>query len=309
MIPIKKLEPFRNFCLSIGELPSAFVDSMTYVELLTWLCNYLEKTVIPTVNNNGEAVEELQGLFVELKDYVDTYLDSPEFLEDVNTKLDEMATDGTFDQIINTNITGSLSNLDTTSKTNLVSAINEVNGKVGTLANLTTTAKTDSVSAINEVNGKVGTLTSLTTTSKTDTVSAINEVNSSVSVTDTKVGSLSSLQTTVKTSVVNAINEVNGKVLNCLPLSDIAVVSEVWADSSATPKSIDYPTGFNRDNCVVVSTMWEDTDSVTQEYTLRRALAGDGIQVSLKASEISVLNTYAGGTVYVVLMQVDFGLG
>lgn len=185
MIPVKKLEPFRSFCMTLGELPSAYVDSLTYVELLTWLCNYLEKTVIPTVNNNGEAVEELQRLFIELKEYVENYLESPEFIEQIDTKLDEMATDGTFDAIINTNITGTLSNLDTTDKSNLVSAINEVNTKVataeshiGTLANLTTSSKDNTVSAINEVNSNVGTLSNLTTTVQTDIVSAVNEINS-----------------------------------------------------------------------------------------------------------------------------------
>lgn len=56
--------------------------------------------------------------------------------------------------------------------------------QIGNLSQLSTTAKTDLVSAINEVDGditnvdgKVGTLSSLTTTDKTDLVSAINEVN------------------------------------------------------------------------------------------------------------------------------------
>lgn len=55
--------------------------------------------------------------------------------------------------------------------------------RIGTLANLTTTAKTNVVEAINEVDSncdsnasKIGTLSSLDTTVKTDLVSAINEV-------------------------------------------------------------------------------------------------------------------------------------
>lgn len=280
MIPIKHLSPFRRFCMTIGELPSSYVESLTYVELLTWLCDYLQNTVIPTVNNNAEAVTELQNLFVELETYVNTYLDSPEFLADVNAKLDEMATDGTFDQIINTNITGSLYNLETTDKDNLVDAINEVNSKVAS-------AETH-----------IGTLANLNTTSKTNCISAINEVNTAQNGVNTKVGDLTNLNTTDKTSVVNAINEL---VTNS---RDIAIVSEYWDDSSATPKTVSYPTGFTRDNCIVVSSMWEDTDQGS--YTQRRALAGDGIQVSLKADNVSILNTYAGGTVYVALMKVDF---
>ena len=63
---------------------------------------------------------------------------------------------------INTNI-GTLSNLSTTNKSNLVNAINEVDSncdnnttKIGTLDNLTTTEKSNLVGAINEVNTAVG---------------------------------------------------------------------------------------------------------------------------------------------------------
>lgn len=59
---------------------------------------------------------------------------------------------------------------------------------VGVLANLTTTSKSDIVSALNEVLAKsnanansIGTLTSLSTTAKSNLVSALNEVQASVS--------------------------------------------------------------------------------------------------------------------------------
>lgn len=54
-------------------------------------------------------------------------------------------------------ITGVLSNLTTTSKTTLVSAINELVSKIGTLTNLITGNKTNLVSAINEVIEGLGT--------------------------------------------------------------------------------------------------------------------------------------------------------
>ena len=64
------LPPFKRLCMTIGELPSSYVETMTYYESLLWFCNYLGKTVIPTINNNAEAVEELQTKYIELKDYV-----------------------------------------------------------------------------------------------------------------------------------------------------------------------------------------------------------------------------------------------
>lgn len=95
------LRPFKKLVMTIGELPSSFVESMTYYECLAWLVNYIETTVIPAVNNNAEAVEELQGLFTELKTFVDDYFDNLDVQEEINKKLDAFATDGTLYRLIN----------------------------------------------------------------------------------------------------------------------------------------------------------------------------------------------------------------
>ena len=99
---MKQLETlqFKKFCMSIGNLPSTYVDSLSYYECLMWLCKFLEEQVIPTVNNNSEAVTELQGLFIELKSYIDTYFDNLDVQEEINNKLDEMAEDGQLADII-----------------------------------------------------------------------------------------------------------------------------------------------------------------------------------------------------------------
>lgn len=97
-------QPFRKLVTTIGELPSAFIESMSYYEMLAWFVNWLETTVIPTVNNNAEAVEELQGLFVQLKTFVDNYFDNLDVQEEINNKLDAMVEDGTLQEIITTYI-------------------------------------------------------------------------------------------------------------------------------------------------------------------------------------------------------------
>ena len=104
MKEIKKLNPFGRFCCTIGNLPSSYMLSLTYEEQLLWFCNYLENTVIPAINNNAEALEEVQRLFVELKEYVENYLYNLDLQEDINNKLDEMAEDGTLAEIINQEI-------------------------------------------------------------------------------------------------------------------------------------------------------------------------------------------------------------
>lgn len=98
--PVGKLNPFAKFCCTIGNLPTSYMISLTYEEQLLWLCNYLEKTVIPAVNTNAEAVQELQELYVVLKNYVDNYFENLDVQEEINNKLEEMAQSGELDIII-----------------------------------------------------------------------------------------------------------------------------------------------------------------------------------------------------------------
>lgn len=100
MIDINNLKPFPKFCYSIGYIPTSYKVSMTYEEQLIWLCDYLENTVIPVVNNNGQAVEELQNLYIELKNYVDNYFENLDIQTEINNKLDEMADSGELTEIL-----------------------------------------------------------------------------------------------------------------------------------------------------------------------------------------------------------------
>lgn len=92
--------PFKRLVMTIGELPTSFIESMTYYELLAWFVNYLETVIIPTVNNNAEATQELQDLFTELKNFVDNYFDNLDVQEEINNKLDAMAEDGTLAELL-----------------------------------------------------------------------------------------------------------------------------------------------------------------------------------------------------------------
>lgn len=102
MINIENLKPFPKFCYTIGMIPKSYKESLTYEEQLMWFCDFLQNTVIPTVNNNGQAVQELQSLFVELKNYVDNYFTNLDVQQEINNKLDQMTEDGTLQEIINT---------------------------------------------------------------------------------------------------------------------------------------------------------------------------------------------------------------
>lgn len=90
--------PFRIFCQKV--IPLAFDESLSYLELLYALLHYLKETVIPAVNNNADAVTELQNLYNELKSYVDNYFEDLDVQEEINNKLDDMAESGELEQII-----------------------------------------------------------------------------------------------------------------------------------------------------------------------------------------------------------------
>lgn len=85
----KTLQPFIKMCATIGALPTSYLVSMTYEEQLIWLCNFLEKEVIPVVNNNSEVVKELQEWFENL-----------DVQEEVNNKIEEMYESGQLQEII-----------------------------------------------------------------------------------------------------------------------------------------------------------------------------------------------------------------
>lgn len=101
---------FPRFINNLGIIPTSYKDSMSYYETLAWLCKYLEETVIPTVNQNGGAVQELQALYIQLKDYVDNYFSSTDFQQLVNNKLDEMVEDGTLEELINNEVFFNITN-------------------------------------------------------------------------------------------------------------------------------------------------------------------------------------------------------
>lgn len=100
MIPVTTLRPFTRMLMTIGQIPTSYLISMTYEEQLLWFCNYLEKTVIPAIDNNAEAVEEIQEVVTELHDYIDNYFDNLDVQEEINNKLDAMAEGGQLADII-----------------------------------------------------------------------------------------------------------------------------------------------------------------------------------------------------------------
>ena len=89
MTNLRTLPKCIHMCMTIGNLPTSYMESLTYEEQLLWFCKFLQEEVIPVVNNNSEVVLELQNWFKTL-----------DVQEEVNNKLEEMAQSGELAEII-----------------------------------------------------------------------------------------------------------------------------------------------------------------------------------------------------------------
>ena len=99
-INVQYVSPLKKICMTIGELPTSYLETMSYYEMLVWFTEFLKNQVIPTVNNNAEAVQELQSLYEELRTYVNDYFDNLDVQDEINNKLDAMAESGQLTDII-----------------------------------------------------------------------------------------------------------------------------------------------------------------------------------------------------------------
>lgn len=142
--PVKNLRPFTKFCMTIGAIPSSYLISMTYEEQLLWLCDYIQNTVIPTVNNNAGCITELQNLYIELKNYCDNYFTNLDVQEEINNKLDNLVTDGTLTNLIGNYVNPYISEQN--------SKITTIENKVNSVASGSPAGVYDTLSALQSAN-------------------------------------------------------------------------------------------------------------------------------------------------------------
>jgi hypothetical protein len=129
---------------------------------------------------------------------------------------------------------------------------------IGTLQDLTTDAKDDLVKAINEVDAhadanksEIGNLSTLTTDEKTTIVGAINEVDAHADANKAEIGELSALTTDEKATLVGAINEVDNHADNAITLANNAVATANGAVATANEAKTTAQTAENNANSAV----------------------------------------------------------
>lgn len=90
--------PFVTFVTST--VPMVFDNSLSYYEALSALWKWLQDDVVNVINNNATVTEDYIQLTNEMKEYMDSYFDNLDVQEEINNKLDEMASNGELQQII-----------------------------------------------------------------------------------------------------------------------------------------------------------------------------------------------------------------
>lgn len=108
-------DTISKFCLTIGMIPSSYKLALTYEEQLLLIGKFIEEQLIPVIDNNAQAVAELQEAFALLKEYVENFFDDLNLQTQIDNKLNEMAESGELAQIMS-NYTGLIRVIDTTAE-------------------------------------------------------------------------------------------------------------------------------------------------------------------------------------------------
>ena len=93
----KDLRPFRFWCQKV--LPLVYDDSLSYYEVLCKLVDYLNKTM-EDVGVLHDDVDALHTAYQQLQAYVNDYFSTLDVQQEINNKLDVMASDGTLDALL-----------------------------------------------------------------------------------------------------------------------------------------------------------------------------------------------------------------
>ncbi len=100
----KEITPFRRFVLQSFPWINETFDSLTNYELMGKIIEYLND-IISNENAVQSNVTALYNAFVNLQNYVNNYFDNLDVQDEINSKLDSMAQDGSLTTLIGEYVT------------------------------------------------------------------------------------------------------------------------------------------------------------------------------------------------------------
>lgn len=67
------INPIKRLCITIGNLPEAYFETLSYYESICWLLKFINTEIIPAINENAEATKELQAILNDIEQYIQNY--------------------------------------------------------------------------------------------------------------------------------------------------------------------------------------------------------------------------------------------
>ncbi|MFR0823611.1 MAG: right-handed parallel beta-helix repeat-containing protein [Clostridia bacterium] len=101
------LTPFKWFVLENFPFIEADFDALTEWQLFCKIGKEMNK-IIDSQNSVGQEMETISQAFISLQNYVNDYFENLDVQDEIDNKLNEMAEDGTLENIINVQIFGNL---------------------------------------------------------------------------------------------------------------------------------------------------------------------------------------------------------
>jgi len=145
----KNLHPFKWFVLQNFPFIEADFDMITEYQLYCKVIEYLNK-VIDDMNAVGQQTVDITNAMTELQNYVNNYFDNLDVQDEINNKLDEMATDGTLTNLIKNYVNPIINEFETEINetiNNQNTLINNMNNKINASVGINPIA----VSSINDM--------------------------------------------------------------------------------------------------------------------------------------------------------------
>ena len=234
---MEKLKDIDTF-YSQKVIPLAFNESLSYMEQICNLISYIENTLVPAINNNANAIKELQEYVQELKKLLDkleqkvdenfitlnTKIDTTK--EELNTKIDTIKEElTTLINNVNDTLTNAINDLDS----KVVEHINASNEKFNALdtsiESINTNIETintniDTINTnIDTINTNIGTINTEVETINTniETINTeVETINTEVGTINTEVGTMKEQIQTIDTNVTQNTNDITNLKKNGL---------------------------------------------------------------------------------------------
>ena len=188
---MEKLKDIDTF-YSQKVIPLAFNESLSYMEQICSLIDYIENTIVPTLNEHTDAINNLQAYVKMLKDLLDKLNKKvDDNFNTLNTKID------TTKEELNTKIDTTKEELNTKIDTTKEELTNIINGINETLTNSINDLDTKVINHINESNERFNNINT-----------QIGSINNNIETINTNIRTINTQIGSINTNITQNTNDI-----------------------------------------------------------------------------------------------------